>query len=196
MRILYALIFLQIISCGKKPSEEHHPLTIIIQPFADVSDEETRKVAEKLKELYPHIMVKEKISLPAGAYYAPRKRYRADSLIAYLSRLTGRGNVTIELTCSDISTTKNGIEDWGVMGLGFQPGNACIVSDFRLAKNKKLAQLPKVAIHELGHTQGLPHCNEKSCFMRDAEGGNHTDEEVAFCIKCKKVMINKGWEFE
>ena len=55
-------------------------------------------------------------------------------------------------------------------------------------------QFFKVAIHELGHTQGLPHCPEKSCYMRDAEGGNPTDEEVEFCPKCKKHLRTKNWE--
>lgn len=54
-------------------------------------------------------------------------------------------------------------------------------------------QLFKVAIHELGHTEGLPHCPVKSCFMRDSEGRNPTNEEKEFYPKCKKQLIDKGW---
>jgi len=78
------------------------------------------------------------------------------------------------------------------MGLSFQPGNACIASTFRLDKQNLLDQLFKVAIHELGHTQGLDHCNVKTCYMRDAEGKNTTDQEIGFCDKCKSVLIAKG----
>ena len=98
-------------------------------------------------------------------------------------------------TIFHISTTKNEIKDFGVMGLGFRPGNACVASSFRLSKQNKLDQLFKVAIHELGHTQGLPHCEVKTCFMRDAEGKNQTNDEKEFCSSCKIKLEKKGWVF-
>ena len=57
-------------------------------------------------------------------------------------------------------------------------------------------QLFKVSIHELGHTQGLPHCVVKYCFMRDAEGRNPTNDEKDFCPACKTFLKQKGWNFE
>ena len=130
---------------------------------------------------------------PVLARYLPRNRYRADSLIHFLKSQTSKGHITLGLTNKDISTTKNEVADWGIMGLGFRPGNACVASSFRLSKTETNIQLFKVAIHELGHTQGLPHCNIKSCFMRNAEGGNPTNDEKDFCIKCKSILIQKGW---
>jgi archaemetzincin len=79
------------------------------------------------------------------------------------------------------------------MGLGFEPGNACVISTFRLSKTNFAAQFYKVALHELGHTQGLPHCPNKTCLMRDAEGSNHLDEETGFCPSCKAYLKSKGW---
>jgi archaemetzincin len=81
--------------------------------------------------------------------------------------------------------------DYGVMGLGFMPGKACVASNFRL-RNKK--NFFKVVIHELGHTTGLPHCPDKTCYMRDAEGGDHTSLENGFCGKCKKQLVEGGWK--
>ena len=171
-------------------------ITIDIQPFADISKEDVQYVFNELKKNYPHIELNKAINLPQLAYYPTRNRYRADSLINYLSKITPDGHVTIGLTTKDISTTKDTIVDWGVMGLGFCPGNACMVSTFRLSKDQQLMQLFKVAIHELGHTQGLPHCSVKTCFMRDAEGHNTTNEEVEFCEKCKTFLVTKGWKFK
>ncbi len=94
------------------------------------------------------------------------------------------------ITTVDISTTKGKYQDWGVMGLAYKPGNAGVASSYRL-KNK--SAFWKIVIHELGHTAGLPHCSVKSCFMRDAEGGDHTGEEKEFCSKCKKTLVNNGW---
>jgi len=81
-----------------------------------------------------------------------------------------------------------------VMGLGFMPGNACVVSSFRLSKKKRAEQFYKVVLHELGHTQGLPHCAVKTCFMRDAEGKNPTDEETGFCNSCRKHLEDENWK--
>lgn len=55
---------------------------------------------------------------------------------------------------------------------------------------------PKAYIHELGHTQGLPHCPIKNCFMRDAEGKDVLNEETGFCKSCKTVLIRHGWNLK
>ena len=170
-------------------------ITIHIQPFNDISPTIISHILKELKAIYPHIILKPPITLPALAYYPARQRYRADSLIAYLADRTSEGFVTIGLCSHDISTTKDNIKDWGVMGLGYQPGKACMVSTFRLKKDSVQNELFKVSIHELGHTQGLPHCEEKRCFMRDAEGGNPTDDEKDFCPNCKQLLKSKGWIF-
>jgi archaemetzincin len=62
-----------------------------------------------------------------------------------------------------------------------------------MKKEIAVGQFYKVAIHELGHTQGLPHCENKTCYMRDAEGGNPLEEEVDFCKTCKMFLKNRGW---
>lgn len=81
------------------------------------------------------------------------------------------------------------------MGFGFCPDKACIASTCRLNKTTTASQLFKVAIHELGHTQGLKHCTVKYCFMQDAKGGNSTKVETDFCPNCKAVFMAKGWVF-
>jgi archaemetzincin len=168
-------------------------VTIDIQPFGEIPKQKVDYVFERLKKIYPNLSLKKAIPLPKTAFYEPRKRYRADSLVHYLNRQTSPGHVTIGLTIKDISTTKDKIKDYGIMGLGSCPGNSCIASTFRLSKENTDEQLFKTAIHELGHTQGLPHCPVKTCFMRDAEGKNRTDEEKEFCAKCKSHLQSKGW---
>jgi archaemetzincin len=172
------------------------PLMVDLQPFSDIPDSMVNYVYVNLKKLCPNTILKKPIALPQFAFYKPRNRYKADSLLYFLSRQTEKGHVVLGLTSKDISTTKGKIQDWGVMGLGFCPGNACVISCFRLNKNNLLNQLFKVVIHELGHTQGLDHCNNKSCMMRDAEGKNTTEEEKDFCPKCKAYLVSKGWVFK
>jgi archaemetzincin len=168
-------------------------ITIDLQPFNDLPKEYVDRVHDELKKMYSEIEIKKPIALPKSAWYEPRKRYRADSLIRYLSSITSEGHLTIGLTTKDISTTNGDIKDWGIMGLGYCPGKSCVASSFRLKKEKKLEQLFKVSIHELGHTQGIPHCPVKTCYMQGAEGKNKTDSETGFCDKCKNVLIKAGW---
>ncbi|MDF2189248.1 hypothetical protein [Paraflavitalea sp. CAU 1676] len=177
--------------CDQNPV--HRSRVVVIQPLGEFPVHELNKVQEQIKRLHSQVVVRPSIEIPATAYYEPRHRYRADSLIRYLKQYGNADTVVIGLISRDISTTKGGIKDWGVMGLGYNPGYSCVVSTFRLSRTNKEDQFYKVAIHELGHTQGLPHCVEKSCFMRDAEGGNPLDEEHDFCKSCKSFLMDKGW---
>lgn len=152
-------------------------------------------VYSQIKKVNNSAILNSAIPFPRNTFYQDRNRYRADSLIKYLSRFFGSDTVVIGLTSKDISTTKGNIKDWGVMGLGYCPGNSCIASTFRLSKSNINEQFYKVAIHELGHTQGLPHCPNKTCYMRDAEGGNPLNKENEFCAKCKDFLIKKGFAF-
>ena len=194
--ILFALVALFACSGKNAKTERKTFKTIIIQPFVGMSKADAVYVTNEIAKIYPHVSLKEPIVFPASAYNPARKRYRADSLIHFLNENTSDGFVTIGLTSNDISTTKDEIADWGVMGLGYQPGRSCIASTFRLSKSDKLSQLFKVSIHELGHSEGLPHCSVKTCFMRDADGKNPTNEEKEFCPECKSYLIKKGWKFE
>lgn len=187
-------------SCSEKEKpvknqEQKKAVTILIQPFQDIKSENLEKVVAGIKKVYPNVRVLEAIIFPENTYYKERNRYRADSIIKFLSGKTKDGFVTIGLTSKDISATRGKIKDFGIMGLGYRPGKACVASMFRLNKENTDEQFYKIAIHELGHTQGLPHCPEKMCFMRDAEGKNPTNEETDFCKKCKTFLINKNWKF-
>ena len=185
-------------SGGKSPKK----LSIIIQPFDGMPESTVAIVAEKLKDIYSgDVVINNSITLPKKALNQDRTRYRADSLIRYLGDFAKDGQLIIGLTNKDICTTKGKYPDWGVMGLGFCPGKSCIASTFRLKGKNRDEKLFKVAIHELGHTQGLAqtntkHCPEKVCLMRDAEGKDHLDELKSFCSKCKPVLIKAGWELK
>jgi archaemetzincin len=192
------IIFFIVVFHSCKNKQRHNiatstPNVVIILPYNDLDSNVINKTFMALKKQLPNMILHSPIELPVAAFYKPRNRYRADSLIQYQGKLMGADTVVLGMTSKDISTTKNDIKDWGVMGLGFCPGNACVVSSFRLLPKDRQAQFYKVAIHELGHTQGLSHCPTVSCFMRDAEGENPLNEETGFCTSCKTFLKNKGW---
>ncbi len=178
------------------PKKSAEAIIIDLQPYSDLPKKYVDSVFKKLSVIYPNIQLKKTLPLPQRAFYKPRNRYRADSLINILRGQTPQSHVTIGMTSKDISAEKDAIKDYGIMGLGFQPGSSCVVSYFRLSKKRDVfEQFFKLSIHELGHTQGLPHCPVKTCFMRDAEGKNNTNQEKEFCPKCKAHLESKGWRF-
>jgi archaemetzincin len=183
-----------LVGCKNQRNKPNHTpkkfTTVVVQPFGSIDSNQLNKINSVLATIFDSVVTQESISLPAHAYYAARKRYRADSLIQYLANQAGKNEVVLGITDKDISSTKGVHADWGVMGLGFSPGSACIISSSRV-KNK--TDLYKVALHELGHTAGLPHCKENTCYLRDADGGYPLQEEKGFCNNCKKYLTNKNW---
>jgi archaemetzincin len=195
-RFVFALFFAAVCpGCNSLPEKKLVPVKIVIQPFMDMPEKNVDFLRGELMKLYPYVEVRKAIALPSSAYYGKRKRYRADSLIRYLKDRTHEGQITIGLTNKDISHTNGNIIDYGIMGLGYRPGKSCITSTFRLSKNNMEEQFFKLAIHEIGHTQGLDHCSSEACYMRDAEGRNHFDELKRLCGKCRKHLSAKGWQF-
>ena len=136
-----------------------------------------------------------------------KERYRADSILRFLNLtyldhalkvilITDKG-----ITCTKYTTT-GGVKkikepryryiDWGIFGLGACPGYTCVVSTkFLWARkaNEKifLQRLKNIAVHELGHTFGLPHCSVEKCVMNDANETIVTIDKSTglFCAKCK-----------
>lgn len=186
--LVILLLAIALSSCQKP-----QPRTIYLQPFVDFSSEQTNTIQKELTKIYSDVKILPAIDFPKNSWNQTKTRRRADSLIAFLDDRAPKNGMIIGLTHKDISTTKGNYKDWGVMGLGYCPGKACIASTYRLSGKKKMEQLFKVAIHELGHTEGIPHCPEKSCFMRDAKGKNTKDEETGFCGNCKEKLVASGW---
>lgn len=203
MKILHIILWVTSIlflNCQRKsdslidPGKQEALPVVNIQPLGNVDDATIQAVAGRLSAFFPSLQIQKSKPLPQQAFYPARQRYKADSLLRFLSNQTENGHKIIGITIKDISTSKGNNADWGVMGLGYRPGNACVASTYRLSAKNKNEQLFKVCIHELGHTFGLDHCPEKSCYMRNAEGGNPTDEEKGFCTSCKTYLIKKGWK--
>jgi archaemetzincin len=162
-----------------------------ILPLGRVDDKFIQTTLQKIKAVVPNVVLLHSAKMPSFSYYSPRNRYRADSLIKWMNGHAKKNETFIGITQQDISTDKGTIRDYGVMGLGYQPGKACVASNFRL-KDKR--NFYKVALHELGHTTGLPHCPNPKCFMADAKGGDPTGEEENFCQKCSAYLKKTGWK--
>lgn len=167
--------------------------TIEIQPLGKIDQNLVACARDGLASFYKaKVVVLPAKALPKNAFLAPRQRYRADKLIAWLYR--GSGSIVVGLTSADISTTKGHYKDWGVFGLGYLGKGACVVSTYRLRRGASPAllrqRLVKVVNHEVGHNLGLPHCPTKGCMMNDAEGKVSTvdQENGKLCPSCRSKI--------
>ncbi len=154
-------------------------LQIAILPLGKPSRKTLDAVETSLRRMY-RVEVKELpgAGLPASAFYQPRSRYRAELLKAYVSHW--KGWKVIGVTDRDISTTAHGVKDFGIMGLADLGGRAGVVSSFRSHDG-----VGTVAVHEVGHTLGLPHCPNSRCVMVDGKGhGRVIHSSGKFCAPC------------
>jgi archaemetzincin len=140
-------------------------------------------------------------ALPKSAYYAKRKRYRAERLLSFLEARMPEGGLRIlGVTGADISTSKPPHDDWGILGLANMSQPPCVVSSFRCKRMAKNAEhvrvrLGKTCVHEIGHTFGLPHCPTEGCLMHDGEGSVlTTDSESDLCGSlCRPRLLRSGY---
>lgn len=177
--------FAQVVSAG---------VTVALCPLGSFDEALLADIERGLRaELRVSVLRVGPFPLPPSAFYAPRRRYRAERLNDFLRpRVTPPATRILGVTRADISTTAHGVSDWGVLGLGDLGGAACVVSTFRCqrtARDAAQASLRAVTtcLHEVGHTLGLPHCPDPSCLMTDARGSVLTVDRTSgrLCAACR-----------
>ena len=199
-RVLFYLILIFLsASCAqtaKKPNEK----AVVLAAFSDFDTALMQYLSHEVTEFYGcRVNTELAGQLPASAFFLQRKRYRADSLLRFLSkRKSANSDHIMGLTGSDISVSIHQNNDWGVFGLGQCPGPAAVVSTFRLKREQQNEtafknRLKNVVLHELGHNFGLPHCPDKTCLMKDAKGklSSVEGDNRMLCTSCR-LKIQSG----
>lgn len=163
-------------------------IVLVLMNFQnEVSVDQLKKDIERFYQ-QEVIVVKDKI--PADAYYKPRNRYRADSILTYLEKRYP-GQKVVAITSVDISASVHGYPDWGVFGLASFTTDVSVVSTYRFKGKNLHDRTYKVVMHELGHTYKLPHCKSKyPCMMKAANHfiKNIDREPLNFCPSCNKTL--------
>jgi archaemetzincin len=152
--------------------------TVCVAPLGDHDRQLLPVIARGIEYLYGlRVRILDVRPLPRAAWYAPRRRYRAEKLLAYLDAdvVPGSGcDLVMGFTRADISTTKGRHIDWGMLGYAWIGGPSGVVSTHRLgrgaSRRARAMRAVKVMNHELGHALGLDHHDVEGCLMRDVGG--------------------------
>lgn len=183
----------------EEPAQPATRGTVILVPLRSFPEDLLAQVEQTLeRELLVQVRRHAPAPLPKSAYYQPRRRYRAEQLLDHLLTFVQdepESTRVLGLTEVDISTTKGDILDWGIFGLAYSPGRSAVVSSHRLKRRTKNRErvrfrVANTALHEIGHSFGLPHCTEPRCPMQDAEGGieNTDGSQGHLGPACQRVL--------
>jgi archaemetzincin len=128
---------------------------------------------------------------PELAFDSSRGQYNSTELLAQLLEETAESEVNV-LGIAGVDLFIPILTY--VFGEAQLAGRAAVISTYRLDNslyglpaNQRLLfdRLAKEAIHELGHTRGLIHCNQAVCVMRSSTYVEEIDLKSAqFCASC------------
>ena len=165
--------------------------TVLIVQFKGVNDSVVIGVGRLLKKIYDvRIVVAKGYYLPDTAYMKNENKYDARKINNYLDS-TFKADKVVGITNEGLLWDRfrmGWYED--IYGLGDQPGKSCVVSTWQVDSSKIVSETALLAVHEIGHTYGLPHCTKDStCYMVKGDGSTKSiDICTHFCNSCKKLL--------
>jgi archaemetzincin len=135
------------------------------------------------------------MKIPEEAFQSHRCQYDAGLVLKHLSGLSfPEYSRLLAVTDVDLCTPIHTF----VFGEAELGKNLAIVSNFRLMHLEEGVKAPediyyerlvKVALHEIGHTLSLYHCDTPKCLMQASRGLRHLDElDIIFCDRCNFVL--------
>ena len=170
-------------------------MSIVIVPLGRIDADLLQHLQECVSTTFRRFMLQGRARpVPASAYEPSRQQYLASALVGWLHHHTEYLDHERMLAVID--------QDLYVPDLNFVFGLAqervAVMSLTRLRQefsglpgDRLLFQQRAVteALHELGHTYGLPHCTNPRCVMRFSNTLEDTDKKgTAFCPSCRRKL--------
>jgi len=169
---------------------------IIVVPIGNVDRDVLKTIVEGLREVFRCRMgLGKEMPVPKDAYNARRRQYLSTDILEKLRAMKPEG-YDLMLGVAEV--------DLYVPRLNFVFGEAdvfagvAIISLARLREefydrvNRRdllLKRAVKEAVHEVGHTYGLDHCDNPHCVMFFSNSLRDTDRKgMDFCAVCREKL--------
>ena len=173
--------------------------TIRIVRVGSALDEDTmRSLLDDIRKIFEPLscdLSKEVLPLPLGSYNVIRKQHLSTRILELASTVISSGDKSLLVTDVDLYVPNMNF----VFGEALCPGDVAIVSIHRMAsdahsgnnRSKVNGRLAKEAVHELGHTFDLRHCDNPKCVMHFSRSLADTDlKEKTFCERCRNCLLS------
>ncbi len=170
---------------------------IELVPMGNVDTDLMRDICRGIKNVFRHCgLSDETLDIPQEAYNPSRGQFDSLPLLNALMQYARPKKVEkiLGITSVDIYTENLNF----IFGHAYVGGNTCMISIHRLNPEYYgqprdyrvfLDRCVKEAIHELGHSFGLGHCNDRRCVMVFSNNISEVDaKSEAFCQRCGEML--------
>ena len=171
---------------------------ICIIPVGKINDCIIEAVDEAVKYFGFKSIVHKRLDVPLSACNKARDQYRSSTFLRIAENGYGKKNIVV----TSVNLYAHRVNF--VFGQALLNGKSCVISTYMLnqkmyandggeydisdtASDREMLveRVKKEAIHELGHTFGLRHCNDSECVMCFSPGIEEVDTKKSYlCDKC------------
>lgn len=165
-----------------------------------VDEDILKKIQNGLSEIYPEtewLILDEVMSIRTDAYNKARQQFYSSHILAKINNYVKQTQADRILGVTEVDLYVPRLNF--VFGEAKCPGKTAIISLFRLKPefyghpaNLELFmnRCVKEAVHEIGHTLSLRHCQNPHCVMFFSNSILDTDrKEKTFCEKCYSKVV-------
>ena len=171
-------------------------MAIDLQPIGELDSDVLAGISAGLVSAFGNpVRLKTSISIPESSYVPDRNQYLADLVLADLKQYQDGDRRLLGVT--DINLFSQGLNF--VFGQADYHNRIGVISltllrqeNYGLPVDTALLidRAQKEAVHELGHTFGLGHCQDGACVMHFSNSLIDTDiKDLNFCRHCQPRLV-------